>query len=163
MHLLQLFESFILIPGFKWIRAHERGLSSTKNRKKMWSMGFLAIWRVKWRYWGDFSGMFRKKSKLFLQMWSGQGASSTHHAVSEFEVFLFFGHIVVSRFCQCGLESLEVLDNWSHSKVGSFNPWNHTEQWLSQPIFAGPQSLLDDFRSCFWDICKTVFDCSRAT
>ena len=49
------------------------------------------------------------------------------------------------------LESLEVLEN----KVGSFYPWNHTERWISQPIFAGPQSPLDDFQTTFWDLCKT--------
>jgi len=37
-----------------------------------------------------------------------RGASSKSHAVSVFEVSVFFGHLVV--FCQCGLESLEVLE-----------------------------------------------------
>jgi len=69
---------------------------------------------------------------------------------------IFFWHIVV--FGQClsvGFESLEVLENWSRSKVGQFYPWNHTERWISQPIFAGPQSPLDDFNATFWHLCKT--------
>jgi len=45
-----------------------------------------------------------------------RGASSTSHAVSHFEVFLFLRHIVL--FCQSVFEGLEVLKNWSRSKDG---------------------------------------------
>jgi len=62
-----------------------------------------------------------------------RGASSTGHDVSDFE-FCFFGHIVV--LCQCGFESLEMLENGSRSKMGNFTreitrtswtrySWNH--------------------------------------
>jgi len=60
----------------------------------------------------------------------------------------FFGHIIV--FCQCGWRLKMCSKILSRSKVGSFWPWNHTEQWISQPIFAGPQSPLDD--------CSTIFE-----
>jgi len=45
-----------------------------------------------------------------------RGASSTSHAVSDFEVLVFFD--TLSCFCQCGFEGLEVLENWSRSKDG---------------------------------------------
>ena len=41
---------------------------------------------------------------------------------------------------------------WSRSKVGSFYLWNHTEQWISRPICAGPQILLDNFRSTLFSL-----------
>jgi len=67
--------------------------------------------------------MFRKKietlsTNVFTTLL--RGAPFTSHAVSEFEVLSFFGHNVV--FCQCGFENLEVLENWSGSKVGFINP-----------------------------------------
>ena len=44
------------------------GRECTKNRGKTSKSvsSEKAFWRVKWRCWGDFSGMFRKKSKLLL-------------------------------------------------------------------------------------------------
>ena len=60
--------------------------------------------------------MFRKKIETFSvdYDWNKRrillrDTSCTSHAVSEFEVVNFFGRIVV--FCQCGLESLEMLEN----------------------------------------------------
>ena len=55
-----------------------------------------------------------------------------------------------------GFESLEVFESWSRLKVGSFYPWNQSERWSSLPIFAGPQSPLDDFRTTFWYLFKTL-------
>jgi len=46
-----------------------------------------------------------------------RGAPFTSHAVTEFEVLSFFGHNVV--FCQCGFESLEVLENFHARRWGS--------------------------------------------
>jgi len=50
---------------------------------------------------GDFSGMFHKKTGTFSIRVDVietllRGASSTSHAVSEFEVYIFFGHIVAN-------------------------------------------------------------------
>ena len=92
---------------------HRKGVyqNSTKN-SKTWFLK-KAILRVKWRYWGDFSSMFRKKNETFSidVIWTLLlGASSISHALSDFEVLDFFGHIVV--ICQCGLESFEVLESW---------------------------------------------------
>ena len=76
-------------------------------------------------------------------------------------VQFFSEHNVV--FCQCGFENLEVLENWSRSKVGFINPWNHTEQWISQPIFAGRKVLLT-LKQLFEVFVKlSVFNCNRAT
>ena len=60
--------------------------------------------------------VFNKNSTLQIETFSIdvmttllRGASSICHAVSEFQVLICFGHIVV--FCQCGLKSLEKLKN----------------------------------------------------
>ena len=143
MSLIQLFASFFF-TCFKWIRAQERGLP--KDGAKCDPLFCeMAIWQVKWRYWGDCS-MFRKKIATFsvdVIRTLLTGASFISRAVSEIQILIFFWHIVV--FASGGFDSIEVLENWSRSKVGSFYPWNHTERWISQPIFAGPQSPSDDF------------------
>jgi len=73
---------------------------------------------------GIFPACFRKKIKILSSDEIKallRGAPFTIHAVSEFEVLIFiFVHNVV--FFQCGFEILEVLENWSHSKVGFVNP-----------------------------------------
>ena len=78
---------------------------SAKNRVKNSKTSFLetAISRVKWRYSGGFSSMFRNKIEIDEIISLLRGASSKNHAFSNIEVF-FFRHIVV--FCQCGFEKL---------------------------------------------------------
>jgi len=108
--------------------------------------------------------MFDKKFETFciIEIWTLlRGASSARHAVFDFQVFIFFGHIVM--FCQCGVESLEVLENWSARRMGNF-----TREF----------TLNDDDLGQFWSACKvhwmtleqlveifiklSIFDSSRA-
>jgi len=98
--------------------------------------------------------MFRKKIETFsvhVIKTLLTGAAFTSHAVSEIKVLIFLTH--------CRVLPVWVLTVFKcskiRSKVGSFYPWNHTERWISQPIFVGPQSPLDDFKATFWDLCKT--------
>ena len=88
----QNLEMIISFPSFIEIRAQEGDLP--KIGTKM-AQVFSRTGRhdVNCRYWGDFSGMFRKKIETF----SGgvittllRGASSAYHAVSNFEVYCFF-------------------------------------------------------------------------
>jgi len=52
----------------------------------------------------------------------------------------------LSCFASVGWRVLKCSKIVSRSKGGSSYPWNHTERWISQPIFAGLQSPLDDLR-----------------
>jgi hypothetical protein len=101
-----------------------------------------------------------KKKKLINKFWNRNCTSLVYfvernvlqiHIDRNFsqKIHLFHG---LSWFASVDWRVLTVLQNWSRSKVGLFYPWNHTEKWISQPIFAGPQSFLDDFRTTFWDL-----------
>jgi len=87
--IIPLFESFNMSPG----------LSTWENRKlgyqksgKIGTTRFLekAIWRVKWWYGGNLSGLFRKEMDFFsIHVIKSllEGAFSTSHSVSDFKVF----------------------------------------------------------------------------
>jgi len=85
-------EMIISFPTFMEIRAPEGGLPKigTKMAQVFSRKG---CHDVNCRYWGDFAGMFRKKIETFsvgVITKLLRGASSTYHAVSDFEVCCFF-------------------------------------------------------------------------
>jgi len=70
------------------------GSASTKNHKKKSKSVFSesTFWREKWRYWRYLSSMFRRRIDFFsidVIRTLLRGASSTSHAVSDFEVLFF--------------------------------------------------------------------------
>ena len=94
-------------------------------------IGLPAVWRhnkpkpkpsrqVKWRYWRDFFGMFSQKMETFSLHEVRtllHDASSTSHAVSDFEVF-FLAHCHV--FASVGWTVLQCSQVGSRSEVASF-------------------------------------------
>jgi len=115
------FEAHLLSPLKTLGYEHWKGVYKKSDKTSKSPFLETAISRVKWQYWRNFSSMFRKKIDTFSQAIDEirsllRVASSTSYAVSDFEVCIFFGHIVV--FCQCGFEKLVVLENWSRSKNG---------------------------------------------
>ena len=62
-------------------------------------------------------------------------------------------------FCQCGLKSQTVLENWVPLP---FYSWNRTEQWISQPFLSGSQSPWNDFNNFQIFIKLPMFDWDRA-
>ena len=58
----------------------------------------------------DMSGKLRKKNQNL-----SRGVSSTSHAVSDFEVLNFFGHIFL--FCECRPKSLGSARKLGHSSI----------------------------------------------
>jgi len=88
-----------------------------------------------------------------------RGTSFTSPAVSDFEVFICFRHIVV--FCQCGLEYSKV---GSRSKVGSFIPVkSHWMMNISANFWPDGKVLWMTLGQLLKIFIKfPMFDCSRA-
>ena len=113
------------------VSSQSTGKGSTKNRDKTWSSDF-----VKTRH-GDIVGIFpacfRKKIKILSSDEIKallRGAPFTIHALSEFEVLIFFLY-TMSCFSSVGLRFLKC------SKIG------HTRRWglLTREITSSKQSL----------------------
>jgi len=90
--LIWLFKSFNMSPG---LSSWEHRKLECRQKGKIGTTGFLekAIWRVNWRYWGDFSGILRrKKTETFAVDVIGsllKDASSTSQFLSLMFLFYF--------------------------------------------------------------------------
>jgi len=127
MFLIQLFERLIFIPCFK--SEYRKGVYKKPGQN-------VILWfceNAAWWYCGDFSGMFPKKIKILSSDEIKallRGAPFTIHALSEFEVLIFFLY-TMSCFSSVGLRFLKC------SKIG------HTRRWglLTREITSSKQSL----------------------
>ena len=96
------FRDFQVYHLFYWDTRTGRGSPKNRDQSSMSVFSKRAFWRVKWRYSGDFPALIWKKTESFstdVIRTLLQGASSTSHTVSDFEVFNVFWHNV-----QCRLE-----------------------------------------------------------
>jgi len=159
----QLFESFNTSPPVSSLEYRKldyqklRKIGTTKLLEK-------AIWRVKWRYWGDFSACCAKKSNFFLQMWLDVFWEAHPLQVEPFLTWKFLFFDTLSCSVSVGWMVLK-CSKFDHAwRLGNFTrEIALNDEYLSQ-FFLDRPVLWMTLKQLFKIFIKQpMFDCNRAT